>query len=752
MPRPTAAPLVLALGITLLAAGVALGTGFLVVGAVVVVAGLSIWIVQLLPGRGHVHESLVEPARAPARDGCTGRRGAFAAGHARLPSAIAAGRSSRSPPASRAASSAALVMPVPALLWGLLSGHGLWYPVNLLAGMVLPGVGRMTVPELEQFNASLLVVALVIHVVMSVVIGLIFGVLLPTLPAVPRPIAWGGLLMPLLWTGVSYVAMQVVNPVLPGRVELAVVPALAVRLRHHDAGRGPGGQTSSKATRRSGGRPGRRCGHGPAGRPVGGGQRPRLLVPGQPAGGDASARPGQPGRGGVGAFPCGMVPRGLRPTRRPVHRLRGLVRPGDAPVAAHAGPDCLGRPGPASGMDRDHATGSWGLSTLCSRTGLTGPGSSSRSSCSAWPPRWWCSVRRWSLSHPPVSARTGWLTSWPAKGEVGREETPRGGMAPADPPGRPDRRLRPSRQAQGSGPACAGGPGQGFRRPLRCALRRLPRGRRQARSRPAAERPRLSRHRPRRGVAARHLRGTGRHRRTEEPDAGVRPRQGWPADRRPGPGAGRRDQEAMGTGCVRGSDTAVPQPGRHQEREPGRGGPRVRPRLRRLPRPAGTGRRARRPAGRGHQRSGVPGADQRQGAAAHRDHRPARSRDAGLRRHGRSAGRFPPADRRRRSTTWWRCWRPGGRAGRPATNDDFGLTRGKNDGTGFQLAALGARTQPRSGAALVPGLADLRARRRRRGRGGPPLHRLPFRGPQGPGQMAVRWGASPIFRRARRAW
>ena len=95
MPRPTAAPLVLALGLALLAAGVALGPGFLVVGAVVVVAGLSIWIVQLLPGRGHVHESLVEPARAPARDGRAGRRGAFAAGHARLPSAVAAGRSSR---------------------------------------------------------------------------------------------------------------------------------------------------------------------------------------------------------------------------------------------------------------------------------------------------------------------------------------------------------------------------------------------------------------------------------------------------------------------------------------------------------------------------------------------------------------------------------------------------------------------------------------------------------------------------------
>src|SRR5207237_4966220 len=53
---------------------------------------------------------------------------------------------------------------------------------------------------------------------------------------------------------------------------------------------------------------------------------------------------------------------------------------------------------------------------------------------------------------------------------------------------------------------------------------------------------------------------------------------------------------------------------------------------------------ARRAAGRRHQRTAVPGTDQRQGAAAHRDHRPARSRDAGLRRHGRPAGRFPPAD------------------------------------------------------------------------------------------------------------
>src|SRR5262249_43519902 len=170
MPRPTAAPLVLALGLTLLAAGVALGPVFLVVGAVVIVASLSIWIVQLLPGRGHVHEPLAEPThRPPAIMGVPGGveqlRPGMPGYRLRLPQAVhpvSAGL--------KGGIAGGAAMPVPALLWGVFSGHGLWYPVNLLAGMVLPGVGKMTVTELEQFQASLLLAALIIHVVMSAVI------------------------------------------------------------------------------------------------------------------------------------------------------------------------------------------------------------------------------------------------------------------------------------------------------------------------------------------------------------------------------------------------------------------------------------------------------------------------------------------------------------------------------------------------------------------------------------------------------
>jgi uncharacterized membrane protein YagU involved in acid resistance len=108
-----------------------------------------------------------------------------------------------------------LIMLLPAEAYGLLGEHhSLWYPVNLLAGMVLPGVENMTLDELEHFHLTLFVVGVLIHAVNSVVFGLIYGVLLPTLPEIPRPLAWGGLLMPLLWTGVSFCVMGIVNPVL----------------------------------------------------------------------------------------------------------------------------------------------------------------------------------------------------------------------------------------------------------------------------------------------------------------------------------------------------------------------------------------------------------------------------------------------------------------------------------------------------------------------------------------------------------
>jgi hypothetical protein len=212
MPKPTVAPLVLALGIALMAMGLAASLAFLLVGVVVFIAGLAMWISQLLPGRGHWHEPRVAPSLRPQpivpapgevqrlRHGVPGYR-------LRLPVKVH--------PVSAGVKGGfvgGLLMPLPALVYGLMSGHGIWWPVNLLAGMVIPGVGGMSANELEQFNPWLLIAGILIHIVVSLVLGLIYGVLLPTLPDFRKPLAWGALLMPLLWTAASYVAFSVMNP------------------------------------------------------------------------------------------------------------------------------------------------------------------------------------------------------------------------------------------------------------------------------------------------------------------------------------------------------------------------------------------------------------------------------------------------------------------------------------------------------------------------------------------------------------
>jgi hypothetical protein len=207
---------VLSLGVAVAAAGVVTGPAVLLVGGAVFAIGLAGWMGELLPGEGHVHEPLAGSAPGPVTGAATAVESlqAGAPGYRlRLPERvhpISAG--------IKGGIIGGLVMPAPALLWGVLSGHGPWYPVNLLAGMVLPGIGDMPVAELEQFRPVVLVGAAIIHAVMSVVFGLIYGVLLPTLPDLPKPFAWGGLLLPLLWTAVSFVLMRTVNPVLDAGV------------------------------------------------------------------------------------------------------------------------------------------------------------------------------------------------------------------------------------------------------------------------------------------------------------------------------------------------------------------------------------------------------------------------------------------------------------------------------------------------------------------------------------------------------
>jgi hypothetical protein len=105
-------------------------------------------------------------------------------------------------------------MAVPAVLWATASGHGFWYPVNVLAGMVLSGPGAAPVAELGNFHGDWFAAAGAMHVVLSTAFGVLFALVSPRLPAIPAPIVWGGLVLPMLWTGISYGLMGVVNSAL----------------------------------------------------------------------------------------------------------------------------------------------------------------------------------------------------------------------------------------------------------------------------------------------------------------------------------------------------------------------------------------------------------------------------------------------------------------------------------------------------------------------------------------------------------
>jgi hypothetical protein len=219
MPLPTAWPIVLSFGVALVATGFATSPALSVVGAVLLVFGLGGWASQLLPGRGHTHlEHIPQEQRPPAVAAPPGSVGQLRPGMVgyrfRLPEKmhpISAG--------IRGGIVGGLVMPIPALAYGLISGNGIWFPVNLLAGMVLP-MHDVTLEQLRPFNLVAFVVAICIHAAMSVTLGLLYGVLLPTMPEVRGGKAlWGGVLMPVLWTGISHSLMGAVNPTMQAYVD-----------------------------------------------------------------------------------------------------------------------------------------------------------------------------------------------------------------------------------------------------------------------------------------------------------------------------------------------------------------------------------------------------------------------------------------------------------------------------------------------------------------------------------------------------
>ena len=109
-----------------------------------------------------------------------------------------------------------IAMIVPALIYGLVAQHSIWYPVNLLGGAGVARWTNSTPAEIAAFHWQWLLVAIVIHSVTCVLVGLLYGAMLPMLPR--HPVVLGGILAPVLWTGILHSFMGVINPTLADHI------------------------------------------------------------------------------------------------------------------------------------------------------------------------------------------------------------------------------------------------------------------------------------------------------------------------------------------------------------------------------------------------------------------------------------------------------------------------------------------------------------------------------------------------------
>lgn len=213
LPARTAWPLVLAFGIALLFAGLVTNESVSVLGGVLVGAGAVGWFRNVLPHEQHeavpvVHEQAVI---ATTRHDVARLEVAHQPQRAWLPLEIY--------PVSagiKGGLAGSVVMAGLAMLYGLISQNGVWYPVNLLVAGFFPGAMHATTAQIAQFHLSALLLAIPIHLITSLLVGLLYGVMLPMLPS--RPILLGGLIAPVMWSGLLYSTLDIINPVLNQRI------------------------------------------------------------------------------------------------------------------------------------------------------------------------------------------------------------------------------------------------------------------------------------------------------------------------------------------------------------------------------------------------------------------------------------------------------------------------------------------------------------------------------------------------------
>lgn len=212
LPAPTHWPIILAFGATLAAAGLVTNIGISILGAVLIVAGSIGWFRVVLPHEAHEHVSVVvQPVTIATRRRIVERIQIQPEHRQHLPLETYPVTSG-----IKGGIAGGIAMIFPALLYGLIAHHSIWYAVNLLGGAGVANWSHVTNAQIAAFHWDWLVIAIVIHGTTCLLVGLLYGAMLPMLPR--HPIFLGGVIAPALWTGLLYSTLGVINPALDDRI------------------------------------------------------------------------------------------------------------------------------------------------------------------------------------------------------------------------------------------------------------------------------------------------------------------------------------------------------------------------------------------------------------------------------------------------------------------------------------------------------------------------------------------------------
>ncbi|HTC64122.1 MAG TPA: hypothetical protein VK709_14870 [Candidatus Saccharimonadales bacterium] len=214
VPASTAWPLVLAFGFTLMFAGLLTSASVSVLGAVLGIAGCVGWFREVFPHEHEETEPIVFEQNLIATDRRTVERVPIA------PDLVRAWLPLETYPISagiKGGLAGGVAMAVLACAYGLLKAGSIWYPINLLAATMYAESIRLNPAQLNSFHADSFGVALVLHGIGSIFVGLLYGAMLPMFAR--RPIVLGGLIAPVLWSGLLYSMMQLLNPLLANRID-----------------------------------------------------------------------------------------------------------------------------------------------------------------------------------------------------------------------------------------------------------------------------------------------------------------------------------------------------------------------------------------------------------------------------------------------------------------------------------------------------------------------------------------------------